>query len=281
VYVSQLKYEIVNLRYKEGLSDDARAAVAALDAALADYEARQQLSRTDVDNLREKIDALAKQPAAARFLKAREQSYFEVLTYGVNPAAGEAHLKTLFTHADKSIADWAQDEIKLVEIKKQPYALKFTGLDGKPCDFAQLRGKVVALVFWSSANQGSTRELLSLQETYGLYKKKGLEIVTVSYDKAEDRDKVVKFAKDNKLAWPVYFDGTEMNNEFGQKLNVKRLPMIAMFDKKGILVSNALRANRVGAETARLLGIKEEAPPPREVAQDDPGMGGGKGGRRR
>lgn len=280
VYVSQLKYELVNLRYKEGLSDDAKAAVAALDAGLADYEARQVLSKANVENLREKIDALGKQPAAGRFLKAREQSYFEVLTYGVSPAAGEAHLKTLFTHADKGVADWAKDEIKLVEIKKQPYELKFTGVDGKPCDFAQLRGKVVALVFWSSANQGSTRELLSLQETYNLYKKKGFEIVTVSYDKNEDREKVVKFAKDNKLAWPVYFDGTEMNNEFGQKLNVKRLPMIAMFDKKGILVSNTVRANRVGAEAARLLGVKEEAPPPKEVASDE-GMGGGKGGSRR
>lgn len=260
VYVSQLKYEIVNHRYKEGLSDEAKAAVAALDAAVADYELRESGTRQSFDTLREKIDALAKQPGAGRFLRAREQSYVEVLTLGVSPARGEAHLKTLVEHTDKGVADWAKEELALVEIRKQPFDLKFTGMDGKPFDLAQHRGKIVALVFWSNANQGSTRELLALQEVYNNYRRRGFEIVTVACDKAEDREKVAKFAKDNRIAWPVHFDGTAMESEVGKKLIVRRVPAIALFDKEGILISNNLRANRVGAEIDRLLAPKKEAP---------------------
>lgn len=278
VYVSQLRYELVNQRYKEGLSDDTRVALAALDAAVADYEARESASRANVETIKEKIDALAALPGSARFLRERHEAYVEVLTVAVSPASAEAHLQTLLTHSDEGLAKWAADQVNLVQVKQQPYELKFTALDGKPCDVAGMRGKVVALVFWSAANQGSTRDLLSLQSAYNSYRKRGFEIVTVSYDKSEDRDKVVKFAKDNRLAWPVYFDGTGMNNEFGQKLNVRRVPAIALFDKKGILVAHDLRANRVGPEVARLLGIKEEAPPP---PAEMPDMGGGGGGRRR
>jgi peroxiredoxin len=217
-------------------------------------------------------------PAGARFLQEHEASYVEVLER-INPAAAEAHLQKLAGHSDRGIAGMARDELNVLEVRKAPYALKFTALDGKECDFAQLRGKVVALVFWATTNQTSTRELLALKATYTELKKRGFEIVTVSYDKPEQRDAVAKFVKDNKVTWPVYFDGTADKNEFGEKLNVRRLPAVALFDKKGILAGTGLRANDVRGGVAQLLGVKLEAP--RQESEDDGGGGGGGGGGRR
>ena len=87
-------------------------------------------------------------------------------------------------------AAMAREELNIVEVKKEPYALKFTGLDGKEVDFAQLRGKVVALYFWSTTNKASTDRIEPLKQLLSTYKKRGFEIVSVCYDKAEDRAKV-------------------------------------------------------------------------------------------
>jgi peroxiredoxin len=256
-YIAQLKYEIVNQRLKEGVTEETRTALEALEAWAFDFEVRDSFNRAALRELREKLDAVAQRPDVTRFLAPLERDYADMLMR-VNPATGEAWLRKLTEHQDEVIAKMARADLNIVEVKKQPYELKFTGIDGKACDFAKLRGKVVALVFWSVANDGARKELDSLREFYSDHRKAGFEIVTVSYDKQEDREKLLKHVTDSKLPWPVYFDGTGNENSFGTKLNVQRVPTIALFDQKGILVATGLRANTTPPAVRSLLGIKDE-----------------------
>lgn len=266
-FTSLLKLEVTNYRYKEGLSDPARAVIAALDAAIADYDVREAFNADNLTTLREKIDAISEIPGGARFLLDRERSYSHVLMLGANPARAETHLQKLLTHKEKPIAAMAREELNIVEAKKQPFELKFTGLDGKPVDFAQLRGKVVALFFWSTTNKASTDRIEPLKQLLSNYKKRGLEIVSVAYDKAEDRAKVEKFVKDRRLPWPVHFDGNGPKNSFSPKLNATSVPRLYLFDQKGILqtglqgtpiarVTPDWPMNGVEREVRRMLGIK-------------------------
>lgn len=266
-FLSSLKLEITNQKYKEGISDAARAAILALDAAVADSELRMGFNRDAMVNLREKIDALAELPAGSRFLRDREQSYAHVLmAYNQAPRA-EEQLRKLSKHTDKGIVDMARQELVIIDAKKAPYDLKFTALDGKEVDFAQLRGsgKVVALYFWSSTNGNSTREFEGLKRLYSEYRKRGLEIVTVSYDKEQDREKLTKFVKENKVAWPVHFDGKQGKDQFAPKLNVTGVPRLLLFDKAGMLqttivnnmmTSNFLPLNVADVQIKRMLGLK-------------------------
>lgn len=252
VYVTQLQYEALNARYKEGLSEEAKAAIAALAASAADAEARDMANRQNLEALREKIDALAQVPGSARFLVARERSYFEILSFS-NAGKGEEHLKSLLTHAQKPVADMARQELDLLEIRKQPYALKFTALDGKEVDFAQLRGKIVALYFWSTTNGGSTRNFETLKQVSSDYKGKPFALVTVSHDKPEDRAKLEKFVKENKINWPVYYDGKGNKTEFASKLMVSGVPRLVLFDQDGMLLSNNLPVNQLEPALKKLL----------------------------
>lgn len=266
-YISFLKLELANQRYKDGISDATKTVMAALDAAIADFEVRGAFNRDNLANLREKIDALAESPGGGRFLVDRERSYGHVLTIGTTPARGEEHFKALLTHKENSVKSMAREELNIYEAKKQPLALKFTGLDGKEVDLSQLRGKVVALYFWSSANKGSTDRFATLQQIHGDYRKRGFEVVTVSFDKEEDRAKLLKYVKDERINFPTYFDGKGAKNDFAQKLNVTGVPRLLVFDQKGIL-QTTLQGNPVGRITAdlpqnqlegmvkRLLGIK-------------------------
>lgn len=263
-YLSLLKLEITNLRYKDGVSDNTKAALAGLDAAVADFEVRGAFNRDNLTALREKIDALAEVPGGMRFLADRERSYVTVLCLGASLARAEEHLKKLLEHPDKGVAGMARTELNLLEARKQPYALAFTAFDGKPVDLAQLRGKVVALYFWSSTNKGSVGNFETLKQVYADHRKKGLEIVTVSFDKTEDREKLAAAIKENRIAWPVHFDGKGAKNEFAPKLNVSGVPALLLFDQKGILqapvqgtnLSANIPLNRLDAEVRRLLGIK-------------------------
>ena len=255
-YLAVLNYEILNERLKEGVTEATTTVLAALDAAATDYATRENANRENLDGLREKIDKLTAMPGAARFLVERERSYFDILYRGVRPDAGEAHVRKLLGHADKAVAAMARQELNIVEIRKEPYALKFTALDGKDVDFAQLRGKVVALYFWSTANAVSVKNFPPLTQIYNSYRKRGFEVVTVSFDKEADREKLVQYVKTNRIAMPVYFDGKGAKNDFAPKLNITREPALALFDQKGILFSRDLPANQLEFQVKRMLGIK-------------------------
>lgn len=267
-YLSLLKLEVANQRYKEGVTDPIKAALAAIDAAIADFELRQSPNRDTLVALREKIDALAETPGATRFLGERERSYAHLLTLMKQAPRAEEQLKKLTSHADKGVATMAQQELNILEAQKKPFELKFTGLDGKETDFAQLRGKVVALIFWNTGSKPFKDGLDRLKMLHSDYRKRGFEVVTVCYDKEEDRAAVQKFVKDNRINWPIHFDGKGAKNSFSPKINADNssLPRIYLFDKAGLLqtimpagrteLTPNVPLTQLEANVKRLLGIK-------------------------
>jgi hypothetical protein len=254
-YVAQLKYEVTTLRYKDGVSNDGKAVLAAVEVAAVDFEVREAPSRDAVNGLREKLDGLAGTPGGGRFLPDREKSYVEILTRGVSPAAGEAHLRKLLTHADKGVAGMARTELNIVEVRAKPYDLKFTAMDGKAVDIGALRGKVVALVIWSGTSAGTVTMIDQVKQAHSFFKK-NVEVVGVSFDKEVDREKLTKFIKDNKISWPVHFDGKDGKTDWAAKLNVSKAPAIVLFDKKGIFVRNNQNAAQLEGEFKRLTDAK-------------------------
>ena len=254
-YVTQLKFQGVDQRYKDGVTDDAKAALMAVEAAAVDFETRDAPSRDAIAALREKIDGLDTTPGGRRFLPDRERSYGEILTRAMSPAAGEAHLRKLLTHADKGVSGMARYELNFVEARKAPAELKLPAMDGKVVDLAALRGKVVALVVWSGTSSGTVKMIDDVKQAQSFYKK-NFEVVGVSFDKPADGEKLAKFIKDNKITWPVEFDGKEGKNEWAPKLNVSRAPAIVLFDKKGNFVRNNQNAGQLEGEVKRLIDLK-------------------------
>ena len=265
-YLSNLRLAVTNERFKDGVSEQAVAALLAVDAASADAELRSAINPANLVALREKIDELAAAPQSARFLLERERSYSHILTLVSAPnfARPEENLKKLLKHADKGVAGMAQTELNIIETRKAPFELKFTALDGKTVDFAQLRGKVVALYFWQTNNRGSLTNFGGLQRVASDYRKKGLEMVTVCLDKEEDKAKVLAAIKENGVKWPVHFDGKGGKSAVGPKLNVPGPGNILIFDQKGILqvsmqgqtitqLTPNLPANQIEREAKRLL----------------------------
>lgn len=251
---SQLNYEIVNRRTRSDIPDEARAVFGSLDAAYAGYMARTAPSRNTLETFRDKIDRLAELEGGGRYLPNQERDYIHVLLM-VSGKQAEAHARKLLESPNKKIAGVAREELNLIELGQQPLELKVATLDGRGFDAAQLRGKVLYFVFWSTTNEASVKDLAALQDFYKPYQKLGVEIVTVAHD--TDAAALAKFVKAKGYAWPVLFDGQGRKGEFSVRTNTRNLPAAVLFNQQGTLVRTGVRGNQLEAEVIRL-GIKRK-----------------------
>ncbi len=243
VWFSQLKLAVLNVP-GDSLDDDGRAALMALVAANANAEARLSRDKDTVETAREKIDALAAAPGGARFLADQEMGYIEVLKTR-NPEAAEKAAQRLTEHKDKGLAGRAADELKIMEVRKTPFDLKVTTLDGKAFDAAALRGKkALYLYFWSADSEQSLKEIEQLKEIYFEHRER-LEIVSVNLDSAENRAKVEKAVKDKKMKWPQLVEGEGTKSATATRVNVRGAPNGVLIDQKGMLMLPRARAGQI------------------------------------
>lgn len=246
-WLAHLRYNAVRASRADGLNAEALAGLAALDAAIAGTQARDQPSKDNVTAYREKIDELAALPSNSRFLPDQEINYATFLQLS-NATAARAHLEGLTTAKDKRLGDRARDELNLMDARSQPFELSFTAEDGKTVDFASLRGRFVYLVFINTETKDLMAEITALKEIYGAVSRKNFDVITVVCDPAENRETTDAFLKKAKLRWPVYRYGPPKGDDFAKKLNVRTLPAGYLFDPNGHLARHALGMKNVAGE---------------------------------
>ena len=121
-------------------------------------------------------------------------------------------------------------------------------LDGRKFTLSNLKGQVVVVNFWSTSCLPCLSEMPHLVKLYEEYRNRGVEILAIATDDAADHSKVVAFAKDYKLSFPVLYDqGVQ------QDYQVNGIPTTFFLDKQG-----KVRYRNVGfsgPETVRLTEV--------------------------
>lgn len=75
------------------------------------------------------------------------------------------------------------------------------------------RGKVLILSFWSTLSSVSKQEIAFLNELYGAYNGKALEIVAVNVEGAEP-DVIAPFVEMMQIRYPVFVGGDDIIEEY-------------------------------------------------------------------
>jgi thiol-disulfide isomerase/thioredoxin len=117
-----------------------------------------------------------------------------------------------------------------VDLSK-PLDLKFTAVDGRKVDLADMRGKVVLIDFWATWCPPCNAISPDLVELYKKYHSKGLEIIGVSVD--SDKQGLLDFVKKEGEAWPQYFDGQGADNVLAGRFGIEQFPTLWLIDKQG------------------------------------------------
>ena len=125
-----------------------------------------------------------------------------------------------------------------VRVGERAPALVAPRLDGSVFDLAALRGKVVIINFWATWCSPCRAEMPQLDAFYRRYRARGLELLGVSVDDAQDRDAVVRVMK--SFSCPAALAVAAKVNDFGAPIAV---PMTWIIDAQGVVRARLLAGN--------------------------------------
>ena len=131
-----------------------------------------------------------------------------------DPATPEALARQAAVLAKQAEAGARAAEINRNRATVGTKAPPFTGADvltGRPVTSADFAGKVIVFHAWSTGT--SSRSLNPLQAAEEKYRARGLEIIGLCKNPANEREKVADYIKASHLTWPQLYDGKAAHGE--------------------------------------------------------------------
>jgi cytochrome c biogenesis protein CcmG, thiol:disulfide interchange protein DsbE len=119
-------------------------------------------------------------------------------------------------------------------------ALIVPQLNGELFDLAKERGKVVIVNFWATWCSPCRAEMPVLDSFYERYRARGLVLIGMSVDAADDRAEVVRVMQ--KFHYPAALASSVKVNGFGAPVAV---PMTWIIDSRGTVRARLLAGNAV------------------------------------
>jgi len=156
----------------------------------------------------------------------------------------------------KTLANHILKGTKPYEIGK-PLDIRFTALDGREVDLANLKGKVVLVEFWSTTCGPCIAEMPTVKGVYEKFHNRGFEVVAISVDDKENA--LRRFIKEKELPWPQHFDGKGWENQFASRYGIFAIPTMWLVDKQGNLRDTQARFD-LEQRVASMLGEQSGAP---------------------
>jgi len=105
------------------------------------------------------------------------------------------------------------------------------GTNGAPVRIPEsLKGKVVILHFWQIGCSSCRLEMPAMDELYGKYRRKGLEVLAVNVGQPKERVKT--FAAELGVSYPILID---MDGKNAQLYGVTDVPRTYVIDRSGVV----------------------------------------------
>lgn len=113
-------------------------------------------------------------------------------------------------------------------------------------------GKYTIIDFWASWCRPCRIENPNVVKVYNKYHDKGLNIISISLDKAEQKDKWLQAIKDDKMDWYHVSNLQYWQDPIARQYNVRSIPATFLLDENGIIIDKNLRGAALEAKIATL-----------------------------
>ena len=200
-----------------------------------------------------------------QFLKENNNSLFSVMLISemisrkeITPEEASQYIENLDSKINSSVL--AQ------ELKTNLEALKKAEVGGAAPNFSaptptgemmslkEAMGKYTIIDFWASWCKPCRMENPNVVKVYNKYHDKGLNIISVSLDKAEQKDKWIQAIKDDKMDWYHVSNLQFWQDPIAKQYSVRSIPATFLLDENGIIIDKDLRGAALEVKIATLLG---------------------------
>ncbi|MFT3825591.1 MAG: TlpA disulfide reductase family protein [Chitinophagaceae bacterium] len=147
-----------------------------------------------------------------------------------------------------------------IEIAKKigigQYAMDFTQNDtlGNPVSLSSFKGKYVLVDFWASWCGPCRAENPNVVKAYNKYKGKGFDILGVSLDQPNAKDKWLEAIHKDGLTWTHVSDLKYWKNAVALQYDVRGIPFNLLLDPQGKIIGRSLRGEELDKKLAEALG---------------------------
>ena len=170
----------------------------------------------------------------------------------------EASIKTK-NESNQLITDRIRQKIESnpnrPKIKIGMQAPDFTAPDpqGKQITLSEIKGKVTIVDFWASWCKPCRIENPNLVKLYDKYHSKGLEIISVSLERGNQKAFWIEAIKKDQLNWYNVSNLKFWQDPIAQAYSVNSIPATFILDENGTVVAERLRGAELEAKIKKLL----------------------------
>ncbi|QED36496.1 AhpC/TSA family protein [Antarcticibacterium arcticum] len=145
------------------------------------------------------------------------------------------------------------DKRSAVEIGSK--APRFTGPDpaGNQLALEDLMGKVTLIDFWAAWCRPCRIENPNIVRIYNKYHDHGFNIIGVSLDRGDQRDRWLQAIEEDKLTWPQISNLQFWDEPIAQLYGVRAIPAAFILDENGVIVATNLRGDDLENKVKELL----------------------------
>jgi thiol-disulfide isomerase/thioredoxin len=209
----------------------------------ANTEQQQKIQTTWLTNLRTFV---ATHPTADDAPDAILQLALNAEFAANAPAAKQWYGQLVGKHGKSPQAIRAAGALRRMALKGKPLTLAGPDPTGRQINVANLKGRVVAVVFWASWSTQFVADVPVLRGLYEQFGDRGFEIVGVNLD--QQPTDVTNFGKKHRIAWPNIFQPGGLDAPLAQQYGLNSVPTIFLVGKDGKVISNGLTINDLKAQ---------------------------------
>lgn len=142
----------------------------------------------------------------------------------------------IITPSQKKQSEDIMSPLLTYKLGTDAFQFSYPDKDGKMVTMAGLKGKVVLVDVWATWCGPCKAEIPHLKKLEEEMKGKDVEIISLSTDAPNDKEKWLKMIKDENLGGTQLFAGGP-GNSFSQYYKVNSIPRFLVFDKQGKIVT--------------------------------------------